>query len=196
MAKFRDIQKGVRARRTVEMPLAGTTVRLDVRVLGPDDDIAIAVEAAKLARSKGVDEPAPGGEVYDGAETLFTLLRACVDTESPEEQPEPFFASLDELLPPDAAAAQKNPLTREHLAFLREQQARWQDECSPRRRELDAGEYVAHVALAAEGDPRPFVALGPAMQWAFARTMARELVISRTAKSPPTSQTSASGQPS
>jgi len=181
MARFSDIAKGRRARKAVVLMLGDRAVDVDVRVLGADEDIDIAADSVKFAKSKGIESPAPGDEVYDRAERALTLLRACVDHESPEEAPVPFFASLDEILTsPD--------LARDHIAYLVEEQVRWQEECSPRRRTLSTAEYIVAVAKSAEGDMGPFVNMVPGLLWGFVHTMALQLIDSQTDRSLFTSQ--------
>ena len=137
MATFSQIAKGRLARKGVELPLAGTTLdsstgawvgesaRVDVRVLTGTEQLAALERARAKSLAAGVADPGDGEPIYDLALVVETILLACVDPDSPDDAPRPYFASADEIL--------KSPLlTRDHLAFLFESAIAWQDECSPR----------------------------------------------------------------
>lgn len=178
--KLADLLAGRRARSPVTVTFGAQDVTLDVRVLGPDDDLRIASEALAAAKTKGAIDPGPGNDIYDRVERAWTLFLGCVDHDSPEDAPTPFFASVDELLG-------SKLVTRDHIAFLYESQYRWQDECSPRKRKLTMGEYMKVVAEMAAGDMSAFFLLAPGTQAECARSLARTLVAPQMQASPSTS---------
>jgi hypothetical protein len=178
--RFSALKKGRRARKLVRLRVGEETAEFDVRVLGNDDDIEIASEAVRLSKEKGLLDPAPGTEVYDRFERAVTVFLACVDHDSPETAPAPYFASVDEVLTDHA-------LTRDHIAMIVEEQARFQSESSPRPRSMSTADYVRLIAKCAEGDIGPFAETAPGLQWSFVRRMASQLLASQTPKSPSSS---------
>jgi hypothetical protein len=137
MPTFAQIAKGRLARKTVELPLAGShadsvtgewrgeSAKVDLRVLTGVEQLTVLEKARAAAKARGVDDPIDGDPIYDLALVVETLLLACIDIDSPDDAPRPYFSSADEIL--------RSPmLTRDHLAFLYESQLAWQDECSPR----------------------------------------------------------------
>src|ERR1043165_2111243 len=97
MAKFAPIAKGRKARKTVSFPdLDGEVQKLDLRVLVADDYAEIDAAAGRYAREQGA-EAKQGDGVYDFARYRETVLRACVDTESSVDKPEPFFESMAQI---------------------------------------------------------------------------------------------------
>jgi len=180
MARFQDIAKGKRARRATTLSIGEASVALEVRVLGPDEDLAIAAAALSGAKARGSVDPGRGEPLYEALFRAHTLALACVDKDSPADAPAPFFSSVEEILTSE-------DLTRDHIAWLFEEQERWQDECSPRQKTLTTAQYIATVARLAEGDDLPFIKLSPGAQVSFVRSTAKQLWSSLVASSPSSS---------
>lgn len=189
MSTFASIAKGHRSRRAVAFPLfgakwdgesgswGGETTLVDVRVLTPADELAAISAAAKRARDAGVVEPGDGDAIYDYALMVEKLVRACVDHDSPEDAPAPFFDSFEQVASDEA-------ITREHVAYLAEQQELWQYECSPRASTMAPAAFEAAVVRAAEGDVRDFLGWSLAMRWSFVRSTALLALPSLPGRSP------------
>ena len=192
MATFSNIVKGKRARKTIELPLVGTkldpktgewvgdTIKLDIRILTGTEQIAALERAMATAKSKGVDKPEDGDPIYDLALVSETLALACIDSDSPESAPVPFFSSATEIL--------ESPiLTKDHLAFLSESLLSWQDDCSPRlfsASKDDSAIAAARLAKANLPEAQRFLLrMQPGMLVSFVHFMAVQLSILQTYKS-------------
>lgn len=188
MAKFSSIIQGPRVRKTVELPLPGATVdrdtgawvgptiKLDVRALRGDEHDTVLAESRKYAVSKGLTDPKEGDDLFERGRIIHTLLLACVDVDSPINEPAPFFASANEILSSEV-------LTPEVLAYLYEHQQLWQDEVNPLLKSLSPVEFANAVLSTAEGengDMSFFVSSRPGMQWSFMLSMAKLLAGSMT----------------
>lgn len=188
--KFRQIASGTRARKSLELPLiqGAEAVHVDVRPLTTAEDIEALAKARAYAVEQGLPEPKEGQPVYDLAVMAFVLVLAAVDHDSPAEAPAPFF---DEV-------AQPLSLDRDALQLLYEAQVAWEEECSPRKKELTPGEYAGLVMRLAEGDGSgddPFLRKLPrAVLVSCMRTMACQLLGSPLLKSPSSSATSPAGE--
>lgn len=193
MATFGTIVRGPRARHRAVLPLAGAivnsetgqfegdVVELDVCGLNPIEKSDVATRARAFAKERGILEPRDGDELYDWGKMLHTLVIACVDKESPEDNPKPFFEGGFEQLHTTKLVGP------EHIAFLYEQQQLWQDECSPGLKNMSTEEFLAAVVKTAGGDMSFFVNARPGMRWSFTRTLAALHLNSLTAKSPSSS---------
>jgi hypothetical protein len=142
------------------------------------EEAAVLAKARGFAKERGVDDPRDGNPIYDLGQWVHTLAVACIDPESPEEAPRPFFeGGADQILASEL-------LGRDVIAYLYEHQQSWQDEVSPRARTIGAAELVAHVVeVASTEDPTPFLRLVPALRWSLHRSMALALLTSPTLKS-------------
>jgi hypothetical protein len=142
----------------------GEVCELDVRVLDDADDTAIDEAAGAFAKKHG-GEAREGDPQYDRGRALHTLLRACIDKDSPEEAQAPFF---------DGGLVQVQTLNRDTIAYLLAAQEVWQDQCSPRKLKLSGEEVLQHlVEVATSEDERPFVRLRPGLQWILLRSTAK-----------------------
>jgi hypothetical protein len=170
--RFADIKKGQGARRDVDLTLAdGQVVRAAVRVLLPEDDDTIETQALAYAKERGVESPAPGDPIFRRGVALHTLLLACIDPESPDEAPAPFFDSVEQI---------ESALDRDRIARLYAAQIAHQHRCSPRGLHIGSNEAVRELFEAATPeDERPFVRLRHGLQRTFKR---------RTASLPSTSR--------
>lgn len=193
MATFGTIARGPRARKRVKLPLPGATVNaetgelegdvveLDVCGLNPIERSDVAARAREFAKARGVDDPRDEDELYEWGKVLHTLVLACVDKDSPEDAPAPFF---------DGGFEQLHKTTLigpEHVAFLYEQQQLWQDECAPGQKTMSPEEFLAAVVKTAGGDMSFFVNARPGLRWSFTRTLAALHLSSLTDKSPSSS---------
>lgn len=149
---------------------------VDVRVLLPDEEADVLAAARAFCVSKGTPDAPEGDPLFELARVVHTLFRACIDHDSTEEKPEPFFASADQILASEA-------LNRDNIFALYEQQQIWQDEVARQPMAFTEAEFE-HFILSCEGDdPFPFVSLRPGKRWSFTRSMASLLRHSLTPRS-------------
>lgn len=170
MGKFSEVSKGTFARRRIELDIAGTKVPIDVRVLSPQEEADILAQATKFASDRGVERPDEGDSLFDLGRWIHTAVVACVDADSPENAPRPFFDGGVEQVTSSKA------ITRAHLAYIFEHHELWQDQCSPYEKKLNADELLQFAHRIAEGDIHPFVALPPVTRWLLVRGLAGRLV--------------------
>lgn len=176
MGRFHQIAKGTRARHPVPLPLpTGETATVAVRALLDAEDDEIDVAAREYAKARGVEDPKPGNTVYERGHALHTLLLACSDPDSPDENPAPFFSSIEEI---------RQGLDRDRIAYLLTAQQVWQDKCAPQQLQLSGDEFIAKVVeVATSEDERPFLRMRPGLQWIFMRTLAGQCMNSPELKS-------------
>lgn len=200
MATFGQIAKGTRARKTIQLGMGrarlnaatgewetdegGVIATLDIRPINPIEHTTIIEKARAFAISKGVADPKDNDELYDDAKVLYTLVIACLDKDSPEEAPRPFFEGGFEQLHGTEI------LLPDHIGYLYEQQQLWQDECSPRFTNQTPGQFMAAVVQSAGGNQSFFFGARPGMRWDFTRTLAAAYLNLMTLKSPSTSGSS------
>lgn len=181
MSTFARIIQGTRARKSVPFALAGhDPVDVDVRPLTAAEELQALKQARSMATARGVDDPKEGEPMYDLCLMASVLLVGCIDHDSTATDPRPFFDNVEQVL----------SLGRDHIVFLYEHHDAWQEQTSPRKKNLTTEEYMAVVmALASreEGDLDPFVSWPRATLASCMRTMAQQLVNSLAAKSPATS---------
>lgn len=202
MATLAQLAKGTRARKTIKLGLGrarispetgewetdegGTITELDIRPLNNIEVTNVTQLARDFAISKGIVDPKDGDELYDDAKVLHTLVVACLDKDSPEKEPRPFFeGGFDELHTTEV-------LLPDHVGYLFEHQQLWQDECSPRFVRQTPGQFMASVVAAAGGNPSFFVGARPGMRWDSMRTLAAAYLNLMTLTSPTTSGSSSS----
>ena len=189
MATFGSLVRGPRARKRVKLPMPGSSVdpetgelsgdviELDVCGLNPVERSEVAARARAFAKARGVDDPRDEDELYEWGKILHTLVLTCIDKDSTEDAPSPFFdGGFDQL-------HETKLLGPEHVAFLYEQQQQWQDECAPGLKSQTPEEFWAAVVKTAAGDMSFFVNARPGMRWSFTRTLAALHLSSLTDKS-------------
>lgn len=174
MAKFSQVAKGATARKRVSFTLMdGTAVECAVIPLLVEADAEILAGARKHAMDRGVADPKDGDPLYEQGIWIHTIVRGCVDPDSPENAPQPFFdGGAQQILHPTLG------LDRDRIAFLFEAQQAWQDECSLRPGKLTAGEFFAELVRHAElpeGAELPFERWRPVLRRSFVRSMAVRL---------------------
>lgn len=178
--KFAQLQKGTAARKTVSLRIRGETIPVDVRVLTPSEEIDAYAKAIEFARGKGTDLGADDSTVFKWAHDAHIALVACVDSESPADKPEPFFAGIDEVL--------SGHLCTADVAYLVESWEAWQDEHGGRVRTMTRDEAASAVIqlanLSTEDAAFFFASLRPGMRFSLARFMASQLVALPLDKSP------------
>lgn len=167
------ISKGTRARKTLVLDLFGhKDIAVDLRPLTGDEEVDALATAHALAKAKGIDDPKEGQPIFDRMVMAAVLAVGCVDAESPADNPRPFFTGAEEVL----------TLDRDAMVMLYEAHEAWQEQCSPRKRDLTFDEYgaaVVKLASLGEGDSLdPFVRWPRALLVSFMRISARQLLSS------------------
>lgn len=180
MSRFSKLVKGSKARKpfALSLPNAVEDVQIALVPLSGADEVETFAQARAFAKSKGIDDPKQGDPIYERAIWASTLLIACIDPESLEAAPVPFFDSVEEIL---------GGLDRDRIALLFEAQQAWQDECSPRPGSMSAVEFVDMTfacARAAEGADLPFERLRPVTRRSFVHTLALQYVALQLGRSP------------
>lgn len=189
MPNFGQIMKGTRARKRVDLPLAGAkynldsekydgrSVPVDLRSLTPGEHARVLEQARAYAIEHGVEDPNDGEALYEQGRILHTLAIACIDIDSSETDPKPFF---------DGGVAQiekQEELSADHLAYLFEAQQLWEDEVSPRLKTLSQAEFLAGVFSTAQRNQGFFLNMQLGTRWSCFLTLADLHVISLTRKS-------------
>ena len=186
--KASQLVKGTRAIRRVPLPrlqdgrqslepsgsegqaAVSSSVEVGVRALTGVEQLTILERAAEDAQKRKA-EAKEGNPVYDLLVAAHTLAIACVDPDDPELRP--FF---------DGGAEQilaSEELGTDGIAALCEQQAQWQDACSPQALTLTDDELKAAVVeLAGPGGADFFLRLRPGLRLMLARFMAGLLLTS------------------
>lgn len=172
MATFAALSKGTLARKrgVVCTNLSGEEFVCDLRVLNGTDDKAILKAAAEETLEQK-REPRKGDPVYDFAVDVQTLLRAAVDSDSPDSDPRPFFQSAAQIL---------DGLDRDRIHYLVAIQTAHQDEHSPLQHDLNDEQFkdrVHRIVASVEGDGGPFEDLGPRLLRRFTRALAVQCLI-------------------
>lgn len=189
MSKFAQVRSGKLARKSFEIASIlndeGKPVTVDLLVLDPGEEAA----TEKFARQFSVDRNGTGvaGDPnYELGHMIKTLLLAVIDHDA--DKPEPFFASVDEVL-------SARELGRDGLAFLYEQQKAFQRERSLGVEAKTATEFLS-VALevARLEDPAPFCSLRLSSQLSYVLFTAHLLVNVPKAKWPIGSDSGDSGE--
>lgn len=201
MGTFGTIVKGRRARkRSPELTtMDGVSFSCDLRALVGVDDADVFARAREYAQSKGIASPKDGEPLYELGIAVHTLALACVDPESPEAEPRPFFdGGVEQILA---------HLDRDRILYLYEVQRGWQSSFSPRASDFASFEErvqaIWELANAEEDDERPFARLGAGLHRSLLRTLARQWLISLGIRSlsgsadepPTTSAGSHAGEP-
>lgn len=183
MPVFSKIARGIRARkRGIECTTVdGVPFRCDLRAVTAEEEAQVLEAATRRALAAGAkaDEK---DLVFQFAYATELVAVACVDEDSPEDAPRPFF---------DGGVEQvRQHLDRDRVLLLSETQRAWQESVSPRKRKLSTDEFFGHViSLAAgeEGEDHPFWIWPRSTQESLLRSMARLLLSSQTDKSPTSS---------
>lgn len=133
--KFSTVARGTRATAPIRV---GEQAAL-VRPLSAGEEMDVVAEAIRRAKARGAPAE-PRQPIYEAALMAATLATAVVDADAPAE---PFFpGGADDVL----------TLDPEQLATLYEQQARWQEECSPTFRQRSVTELFAIAKELSEDD--------------------------------------------
>lgn len=185
MATFEGLSRKTRER-TIDVRLPGVDEdwRVVVRATSAIEDaaaIAFAIGEAKKAGAK----PEAGDPVYDPALWAFVVATAYLDVDSPEDKRGTAF--------PGGAPKVLDKLSTESIAYLFQEQQRWQEEVSPSYKARSSDELVEICKrIALEGGDFFFGRLSPSTQVASARFMAGLLATSLVTTWPSGSPTAAS----
>lgn len=166
--KFGDLLKGTRARETVKAQLGGVEYTVDLRVLSLPEEMDVIVRARRYAESLGVVDAGENNPVYLTGLHVSALALACIDHESPEDAPTPFFGGGEKQI------LSEPTITQDEVEFLFALYQFHADERSLRKRHLNEVEFRALMETAgADGaSPLPFLELSPGTQWSCFHSMA------------------------
>lgn len=186
MAKFSAVIKGTLARESVRCTTVhGAEFACDVRAFNGVDDAAVLESARAFAIEHGVESPKDGDPLYEQGKWVHTILRACVDPDSPAGASAAYFdGGAKDIL---------DNFDRDRMAYLVERQAKLQDSISLGPKTMSPAECIAaaiQMAGSQEADELPFERWRWSMQRAYLRFTADLLLISLGTKSPPTSPSS------
>lgn len=178
--KFSQIIKGTRARKAFPLPMPdGVEYEVALVPLSGSQEMQALADARKVATERGSAEPKAGDALYERALWACTLAAACIDPESPEAAPRPFFdGGVGQIL---------DELDRDRIAYLFEAQQAWQDECAPRPGSMTGDEFLSNVLACArseDGAELPFERWRPVLRRSFVRSLALQAVISLLPRSP------------
>lgn len=193
MSRFATIQKGKRARKTIECPaplgapVDYVPVPVDLVVLSGDEEAEAIAGARAYAKRLGVEKPGENDPHYDLGLAVHTLVRALVDTAEPgffvyflADKPESkdFGAMVSVLL---------ESFDREAITYLYQLQQVWQDECSPWGKGDTEGQILEKLmALRGVSDPAvPFRLWRPATVGSLLLTTVSRLAFLLSDRSPP-----------
>lgn len=193
MARFESIQKGKKARKTVDFPAPlgapddYTPIPVDFIVLAGTEEDAVLQSARLFAEARGVREAKEGDPHYDLGLMVYTLAHATVDHAVPgsfafffegEGKPGDFDAMAGAIL---------EHLDRERITYLYQQQQIWQEECSPWGKGDTEQQILAKVmSLRGVSDPgAPFRLMRLATVGSLLLTTVNQLAILLWDKSPP-----------
>lgn len=208
MSRFRQIQRGTRARRTIEFPLMHA--RCPLLPVVPE----LEQSRAKVAEAAGAEAPTdvPSTVKVDvrvlsadeEAEALRFAREYAVKRGGEPKAEDPLYdlglmigtlvralvdweSPVDAVVPFFESADEVGELDRDRIAYLYEQQQSWQDECAPQASQFTEDQFFNWVVtLAASETPQnPFAYTRPGLRWTLTRTMAGLLLSSHLGKLPP-----------
>lgn len=187
MAKFSNLAKGRRARQrgVPFFTLSGDKLSVDIGVLDGAQHGDVLKYAAEFAAGRKA-QAKDGDPLFEFGKDIQTVALGVLDPESPEEAPELFFVSAEEVL---------HNLDRDRIAILAAQQRSFQSATSPLQKAMNNDEFFLHVAALAETEEEhdsPFALWAPSMRWSFERTMAKLLIARASEDSPPPKSSSTS----
>jgi len=162
-----------KAERSDQQP-PDASVEVGLRVLNGDETVDVLERAREFAQARGSKDPKSGDPLYDFGEMVHRVVIAAVDPDSDPRNPEPFFASAEELL--------GSPhIGRDGIILLAEQQETWQDACSPQANNVTPGQLIEMIGRIATAETSDFFEqLRPGMRWICMRTLAALYLSSQT----------------
>ena len=195
MASFSQLAKGTRARRRIALPLgdtkadpamatgwSGEVTALDVRPLSPAKRPTSSSARSRFAKERGLTEPGPEDALYEFGLQLHRIALACIDKDSPEDKPAPFF---DGGVEPDSSRARRSRAITSLTSMS-----------TPSRSKTNARRACSEWTLRLSSRPRSkrreatcslFCSFGRGTQWSFARSLAVLALSSLQSKSPSSS---------
>lgn len=205
--KLRDVAKGTWAIKPITFRLANAVEAVQpgqpasdapvfatagVRLLTGRETADVYEKAAELAKSRGVEKWDPAHPQCLLMEKACAIARAYVDIESDIRNPDPFFASVDEVLDDPRIGP-------DNIVFLHERYEWWQDECSFEKKTMTGEEVIATAlahAEAPESSEGPLGRMRPGLRESYTRTLAVLLSTLLTPRSPSGAPTATSSQSS
>lgn len=139
MSRFRDILRGLDARKRVEVPYGAAAIVCWMRPLTGDQESAAHADGLRHAKEKGVEAPAPGDIAYELGRRAGIVARSAMAAETGDE---PYFESVAEVL---------SGLDPDRILILYEEQERWQEHASPRASAMDEPAFNQGVVECAGG---------------------------------------------
>ena len=173
--KFSQLAKGIRAEKQVSFRYGGKDIPTLLRPLTQGEEIDVIAKASKAAQRDGVKEPKPGDPIYEAHAMAETLALACLDPDSPADARMPTF---------DGGPKDLLDMDRDAVAMLFEQQAMWQQECSPAIHTTGTKDlFKLAEEVSEQGDPFAYAALPLVTRWLLQRFTAALLCNSPAYKS-------------
>jgi hypothetical protein len=145
------------------------TIQVGIRALTPGESSEVLAKAQESALAAGAKEWLATHPLCELHLMVHLVAVACVDSEKPGE---PFFRSAKEILDSPEIAG-------DNLAYLAQQAKLWNDEVSPRDKELSAEQLITVIVREAErpeNAPETFFSrLRPSSQLSCFHSMAKLL---------------------
>ena len=165
--KFSQVLAGKRSERPIEFEHRGVVHKTALRPLDGMEESAALARATEYAQSQKALEARPGNSLFDLGYMANVLALACIDTDSPPDARTPYFDNVSQVLGLDG----------ETILYLHARHEVWQQECSPTKATLPAGELVNTLIRIVEAqDDGPFSLLRPGLQWTLLRSTASLLL--------------------
>lgn len=169
MASFSAVMRGKRHRKPIKLPLIGREEQdVDLTILEPLEVLAVLEKSRAFAVERGVPDPTDGNPIYDFAIHVHTLLYSCVDHDSPDDAPRPYFASIDQILNSGGLISQ------DVIAYVFARYESLVDEMAVRQGDLTQEGFLKLLHETSQGDTLPFSKLRPGTQWSCFRFLAEQ----------------------
>ena len=172
--KFSNVLLGKRAERPISFEFRGIEHKTATRPLdGMEEGLALARATAYAQEQKAL-EAKPGTPLFDLGYMANVVALAYVDIDSPEDARVSYFDSVAQVLSLDG----------ELLQYLHARQETWQQECSPTKATMPAGELInTLVRIVEREDDLFFAAMRPGLQLSCLRITAKLLLNSPEGRS-------------
>jgi hypothetical protein len=119
--RFSNVVRGARAVQPISLRLPGGRVlRCGVRPLHPEVEVPLVTAEARRRAGEDGGGAAPGEPIFEGWLYALTLACACIDLDTPDGTPEPFFDGGPEQIRAHLDGETIRQLYRTQVAFQAE----------------------------------------------------------------------------